>query len=152
MDWVKNNKKKNLLNMIELLEKRGYTLAELSEKLMVTKQATRGYITSLKKLKVNVVVIKAKPSIIAIIDKKNIEKVKEKLAKEINFDCIEIPRGKLDKSSNEYIKYLLRRCNFHKITKAEAIRFVTARSKASKYDIYKTYAEVRQEYLKNMVY
>ena len=75
MDWVKNNKKKNLLNMIELLEKRGYTVAELSEKLRLTKPTTRSYITTLKKLKVNVVVIKAKPSIIAIIDKKNIEKV-----------------------------------------------------------------------------
>ena len=46
-EYLKNRKKKNLLTMVEMLEKRGYTLTELSDKLSTSKPTIKNYINDL---------------------------------------------------------------------------------------------------------
>ena len=152
-EYLKNRKKKNLLTMVEMLEKRGYTLTELSDKLSTSKPTIKNYINDLKNRGLNIIEIKSTVSMIGLIDNTNVNIVKEDLSKEINKEILKTPpREFLDKSTNEYIKYLLIKCKFHTLPKSDAIAYVKSRSTASYYDIYTTYEDVRSDYIKNRAY
>lgn len=152
-EYLKNRKKKNLLTMVEMLEKRGYTLTELSDKLSTSKPTIKNYINDLKNMGLNIIEIKSTVSMIGLIDNTNVNIVKEDLSKEINEEILKTPPKEfLDKSTNEYIKYLLIKCKFHTLPKSDAIAYVKSRSTASYYDIYTTYEDVRSDYIKNRAY
>ena len=152
-EYLKNRKKKNLLTMVEMLEKRGYTLTELSDKLSTSKPTIKNYINDLKNRGLNIIEIKSTVSMIGLIDNTNVNIVKEDLSKEINEEILKTPPKEfLDKSTNEYIKYLLIKCKFHTLPKSDAIAYVKSRSTASYYDIYTTYEDVRSDYIKNRAY
>ena len=152
-EYLKNRKKKNLLTMVEMLEKRGYTLTELSDKLSTSKPTIKNYINDLKNRGLNIIEIKSTVSMIGLIDNTNVNIVKEDLSKEINEEILKTPPKEfLDKSTNEYIKYLLIKCKFHTLPKSDAIAYVKSHSTASYYDIYNTYEDVRSEYIKNRAY
>ena len=152
-EYLKNRKKKNLLTMVEMLEKRGFTLTELSDKLSTSKPTIKNYINDLKNRGLNIIEIKSTVSMIGLIDNTNVNIVKEDLSKEINEEILKTPPKEfLDKSTNEYIKYLLIKCKFHTLTKSDAIAYVKSRSTASYYDIYTTYEDVRSGYIKNRAY
>ena len=152
-EYLKNRKKKNLLTMVEMLEKRGYTLKELSDKLSTSKPTIKNYINDLKNRGLNIIEIKSTVSMIGLIDNTNVNIVKEDLSKEINEEILKTPPKEfLDKSTNEYIKYLLIKCKFHTLPKSDAVAYVKSRSTASYYDIYTTYEGVRSDYIKNRAY
>ena len=152
-EYLKNRKKKNLLTMVEMLEKRGYTLTELSDKLSTSKPTIKNYINDLKNRGLNIIEIKSTVSMIGLIDNTNVNIVKEDLSKEINEEILKTPPKEfLDKSTNEYIKYLLIKCKFHTLAKSDAIAYVKSRSTASYYDIYNAYEDVRSDYIKNRAY
>ena len=152
-EYLKNRKKKNLLTMVEMLEKRGYTLTELSDKLSTSKPTIKNYINDLKNRGLNIIEIKSTVSMIGLIDNTNVNIVKEDLSKEINEEILKTPPKEfLDKSTNEYIKYLLIKCKFHTLPKSDAVAYVKSRSTASYYDIYTTYEGVRSDYIKNRAY